>query len=79
MERFPAKLFSFDEVNFQFIDIHSCIGSISIVFHNKNTMYFINATTTVINTCKKLFDFDQTEVISFFTYVTNKREHSIQG
>ena len=42
IERFPAKLFSVDEVNCRFIDIHPCIGSILIVFHNKNTMYLIN-------------------------------------
>jgi hypothetical protein len=40
--------------------------------------YFINATTTAINTCKKLFEFGQREVISFFTLVTNKGEQSIK-
>ena len=35
IKRFPAKLFSVGEVNCRFIDIHPCIGSILIVFHNK--------------------------------------------
>jgi hypothetical protein len=39
--------------------------------------YIINATTTVINTCKKIFEFGQREVISFFTLVTNNGEHPI--
>ena len=39
--------------------------------------YIINVTTTEINTCKKIFEFGQREVISFFTLVTNKGEHSI--
>jgi hypothetical protein len=47
------------------------LGSISNVFH------IINVTTTEINTCKKIFEFGQREVISFFTLVTNKGEHSI--
>jgi hypothetical protein len=39
------------------------LGKITInVFYK----YIINATTTVINTCKKLFEIDQREVISFF-------------
>ena len=37
----------------------------------------INATTTAINTCKNVFEFGQREVISVFTLVTNKGEHSI--
>ena len=43
-------------------------------FHIK---YIINVTTTEINTYKKIFEFGQREVISFFTLVTNKGEHSI--
>jgi hypothetical protein len=42
--------------------------------------YIINVTTiitTVINTGKQIFEFYQREVISFFTLVTNKGEHSI--
>jgi hypothetical protein len=34
-------------------------------------------TTTEINTCKKIFEFGQREVIFFFTLVTNKGEYSI--
>ena len=37
----------------------------------------MNITTTEINTCKKIFEFGQREVISFFSLVTNKGEHSI--
>ena len=40
-------------------------------------MYIINATATVINTCKNLFDFCQREAICLFMLVTNKGEHSI--
>jgi hypothetical protein len=36
----------------------------------------MNVTTPEINTCKKIFEFGQREVISFFTLVTNKGEHS---
>ena len=35
------------------------------------------ATTTAINTRKNYLTFGQREVISFFTLVTNKGEHSI--
>jgi hypothetical protein len=35
-----------------------------------------NVTTTEINTRKQIFEFGQREVISFFTLVTNKSEHS---
>ena len=41
-------------------------------------MYLINITTTEIYTCKKIFEFGQREVISFFTLVTNKGEHSME-
>ena len=34
LERCPAKLFSILEVNFLFIDIHPCLGSIVKAFHN---------------------------------------------
>jgi hypothetical protein len=66
---FLAKLFSIVEVNCRFINIHPCLGSIFNVFHNKkyidsNTVS-LNATTTVINTYKKLFDVGQREVIFF--------------
>ena len=37
----------------------------------------INVTTTEINTCKQIFEFGEREVISFFTLVTNKGEHSV--
>ena len=30
----------------------------------------------LVNSCKKIFEFGQREVISFFTLVTNKGEHS---
>ena len=58
------------------------LGSISNVFHHKvqcikYNKYIINVTITEINTCKKIFEFGQREVISFFTLVTNKGEHSI--
>ena len=49
--------------------VQPCLGSILIVFYK-----YI---TTAINTCKKLFDFGQREVISFFTLVTNKGEHLV--
>ena len=47
--------------------MHPCLGSILNVFHNKIQciLYDINATTTAINTCKKLFDVGQIEVIFF--------------
>ena len=47
------------------------------ITNNVFNKYMINVTTTAINTCKKIFEFDQREVISFFTLVTNKGEHSI--
>ena len=47
-----------------------------IIKYNVFNKYIINVTTTEINTCKKIFEFGQREVISFFT-VTNKGEHSI--
>ena len=56
------------------------LGSIPNVFHHKYNVfnkYIINVTTTEINTCKKIFEFGQREVNSFFTLVTNKGEHSI--
>ena len=43
------------------------------VFNN----HIINVTTTEINTCKKIFKFGQRDVISFFSLVINKGEHSI--
>ena len=48
-----------------------------IIKYNVFNKYIINVTTTKINTCKKIFEFGQREVISFFTLVTNKVEHSI--
>ena len=48
-----------------------------ITTYNVFYKYIINATTTEINTCKKIFDFGEREVISFFTLVNNKGEHSI--
>jgi hypothetical protein len=48
-----------------------------IIKYNVFNKYIINVTTTGINTCKKIFEFAQREVISFFTLVTNKGEHSI--
>jgi hypothetical protein len=47
-----------------------------IIKYNVFNKYIINVTTT-INTCKKIFEFGQREVIFFFTLVTNKGEHSI--
>ena len=46
-----------------------------IIKYNVFNKYTINVTTTEINTCKKIFEFGQREVISFFTLVTNKGEH----
>ena len=48
-----------------------------IIKYNVFNKYIINVTTTEINTRKKIFEFGQREVISFFTLVTNKGEHSI--
>ena len=48
-----------------------------IIKYNVFNKYIINVTTTEINTCNKIFEFGQREVISFFTLVTNKGEHSI--
>ena len=48
-----------------------------IIKYNVFNKYIINVTTTDINTCKKIFEFGQREVISFFTLVINKGEHSI--
>ena len=35
-------------------------------------IYIINVTTTEIDTCKKIFEFGQREVISFFTLVLTR-------
>ena len=43
-----------------------------IIKYNVLNKYIINVTTTGINTYKKIFEFGQREVISFFTLVTNK-------
>ena len=48
-----------------------------IIKHNVFNKYIINVTTAEINTSKTIFEFGQREVISFFTSVTNKGEHSI--
>ena len=45
-----------------------------IIKYNVFNKYVINVE---INTRKKIFEFGQREVISFFTLVTNKGEHSI--
>jgi hypothetical protein len=50
-----------------------------IIKYNVFNKYIINVTTTAINTCKKIFEFGQREVISFFTLVTNKGEHKGGG
>ena len=42
-----------------------------IIKYNVFNKYIINVSTTEINTCKKIFEFGQREVISFFTLVTN--------
>ena len=42
-----------------------------IINYNVFNKYIINVTTTEINTCKKIFEFGQRGVISFFTLVTN--------
>jgi hypothetical protein len=47
-----------------------------IIKYNVFNKYIINVTTTEINTCKKIFEFGQRGVISFFTLVTNNGEHS---
>ena len=44
-----------------------------IIKYNAFNKYIINVTTE-INTCEKIFEFGQREVISFFTLVTNKGE-----
>jgi hypothetical protein len=48
-----------------------------IIKYNVFNKYVINVTTIEINTCKNKFEFGQREVISFFTLVNNKGEHSI--
>jgi hypothetical protein len=48
-----------------------------IIKYNVFNEYIINVTTTEINTCKKIFEFGQREVISFFTLVTNKGESTL--
>ena len=48
-----------------------------IIKYNVFNKYITNVTTTGINTCKKIFEFGQREVISIFTLVTNKGEYSI--
>ena len=48
-----------------------------IIKYDVFNKYIINVTTTEINTCKKIFEFGQRVVISFFTSVTNKGEHSV--
>ena len=48
-----------------------------LIKYNVFNKYIINVTSTEINTRKKIFEFGQKEVISFFTLVTNKGEHSI--
>jgi hypothetical protein len=48
-----------------------------IIKYNVFNKYIINVTTTEINTCKKIFEFGQREVISFFTLVTNKGESTL--
>jgi hypothetical protein len=48
-----------------------------IIKYNVFNKYIINVTTTEINSYKKIFEFGQREVISFFTLVANKGEHSI--
>ena len=48
-----------------------------IIQYNVFYKYIINATTTAINTSKKLFDFGQRKVICLYTYVTDKGEPSI--
>ena len=48
-----------------------------IIKYNVFNKYIIKVTTTEINRGKTIFEFGQREVISFFTLVTNKGEHSI--
>ena len=43
-----------------------------IIKYNVFNKYITNVTTTKINTCKKIFEFGQREVISFFTLVTKQ-------
>jgi hypothetical protein len=45
-----------------------------IIKYNVFNKYIINVTTTEINIRKKIFEFGQREVISFFTLVANKEE-----
>jgi hypothetical protein len=78
IERFPAKLFihrwsklsifRYTSVSWHFIKKYNVP-----VF----CKYIINASTTSISTCKKIFYFGQREFLSFFTLVTNKGELSI--
>ena len=49
-----------------------------IIKYNVFNKYIINVTTIEINTCKKIFEIGQREVISFFMLVTNKGEHNKQ-
>jgi hypothetical protein len=43
-----------------------------IIKYNVFNKYIINVTTTEINTCKKIFEFGQREIISFFTLLTRE-------
>ena len=80
IERFPAIYFSIAEVNIRFIHMQRISAVFQMYFiikYNVFNKYIINVTTTEINTRKNIFEFGQREVISFFTLVTNKGEHSI--
>ena len=80
MERFPQFIFSIAEVNIRFIHMQRISAVFQMYFiikYNVFNKYIINVATTEINTCKKIFEFGKREVISFFTLVTNKGEHSI--
>jgi hypothetical protein len=62
-----------DEENTIFVNrISAVFQKYFIIKYNVFNKYIINVTTTEINTSKKIIEFGQREVISFFTLVTNK-------
>ena len=80
IERFPAIYFSIAEVNIRLIHMQHIAAIFQMYFIIKCNVFnknIINVTTTEIHNRKKIFEFGQREVISFFTLVTNKGEHSI--
>jgi hypothetical protein len=48
-------------------DMYLILYCMFIIKYNVFDKYIINVTTTEINTCKKIFEFGQREVISFMS------------